>query len=49
MARNRLGEDRFWELRAAGAAAPLDHAIERALGDDDELGDPVEHWASSIE
>jgi predicted ATPase len=43
VARNRLGEDRFWELHAAGAAAPLDHAIERALGDDDQLGDPAEH------
>jgi len=40
VARSGLGEDRFWELHAAGAAAPLDHAIERALGDDDQLGVP---------
>ena len=37
VARNGLGEDRFWELHAAGAAAPLDYAIGRALGDDDHL------------
>jgi predicted ATPase len=49
VARNGLGEDRFWELHAAGAAAPLDHAIERALGDEDELGDPVAVWADSVE
>jgi predicted ATPase len=49
VARKRLGEDRFWELHAAGAAAPLDHAIERALGDDDQLGDPTAHWAGSVE
>jgi hypothetical protein len=30
VARNGRGEDRFWELYAAGAAAPLDYAIERA-------------------
>jgi non-specific serine/threonine protein kinase len=47
-ARNRLGEDRFWELHAAGAAAPLDHAIERALGDNDQLGDPADQ-ADSVE
>lgn len=41
MARNGLGEDRFWELHAAGAALPIDHAIERALGDDDQLGAPA--------
>jgi predicted ATPase len=49
VARNGLGEDRFWELNAAGAAAPLDHAIERALADEDELGDPVGVWADSVE
>jgi predicted ATPase len=49
VARNGLGEDRFWELHAAGAAAPLDHAIERALGDEDQLGDPVAVWADSVE
>ena len=49
VARNGLGEDRFWELNAAGAAAPLDHAIERALADEDELGDPVAVWADSVE
>jgi len=31
VARAGLGEDRFWLLRAAGAAASLDHAVERAL------------------
>jgi predicted ATPase len=49
VARNRLGEDRFWELHAAGAAAPLDHVIERALGGDDQLGGPAERWAGSVE
>jgi predicted ATPase len=49
VARNRLGEDRFWELHAAGAAAPLDHAVERALGDDDQLGEPAQRWADSVE
>jgi non-specific serine/threonine protein kinase len=49
VARNRLGEDRFWALHAAGAAAPLDHAIERALGDDDQLGETAERWAGSVE
>ena len=49
VARNRLGEDRFWELHATGAAAPLDHAVERALGDDDQLGEPAERWADSVE
>ena len=48
VARNRLGEDRFWELHAAGAAAPLDHAVERALGDDDQLGEPTGRWADSV-
>ena len=48
MARNRLGEDRFWELHAAGAAAPLDHAVERALGDDDQLCEPAERRADSV-
>jgi hypothetical protein len=28
-------------LYAAGAAAPLDHVIERALDDDDQLGEPA--------
>ena len=32
IARTDLGDERYWELRAAGAAAPLDQAIERALG-----------------
>jgi non-specific serine/threonine protein kinase len=49
VARNRLGEDLFWELHAAGAAAPLDHAVERALGDDDQLGEPAGRWAGSVE
>jgi hypothetical protein len=37
-ARGGLGDDRFLALHAAGAAAPLDHVIERALGDNDQLG-----------
>jgi hypothetical protein len=37
-ARGGLGDDRFWELFAAGAAAPLDHVMERALDNDDQLG-----------
>ena len=41
IARAGLGDECYWELRAAGAAAPLDHAIERALADADELGEPV--------
>jgi non-specific serine/threonine protein kinase len=40
-ARGGLGDDRFWALHAAGAAAPLDHVIERALDDDDQLGEPA--------
>ncbi len=36
--RGGLGDDRFWRLRAAGAAAPLDLAVRRALGDADDLG-----------
>jgi predicted ATPase len=31
-ARAGLGDDRFWQLRAAGTAAPLDQAVEQALG-----------------
>jgi hypothetical protein len=41
-ARGGLGDDRFWALHAAGAAAPLDHVIERALDDDDQLGEPAD-------
>jgi predicted ATPase len=41
-ARGGLGTDRFWELYAAGAAAPLSHVIERAVDDDDQLGEPAE-------
>ena len=40
--KTRLGDDRFWALHAAGAATPLDHVIERALGDNDQLGDRAE-------
>jgi predicted ATPase len=39
-ARTGLGDDRYWELHAAGATAPPDHAIERALADADQLGEP---------
>lgn len=40
VARGGLGDDRFWASHAAGAAAPLDQAIERALNDNDRLGEP---------
>ncbi len=40
-ARGSLGDDRFWALYAAGAAAPLDHVIERAVDDHDRLGTPA--------
>jgi predicted ATPase len=40
-ARDGLGDDRFSDLYAAGAAAPGDYAIERALEGHDELGDPA--------
>jgi len=36
VARAGLGDDQFWQLRAAGAAAPLDLAVRRALSDTDE-------------
>ena len=41
IARGGLGDERYWELRAAGSAAPLDHAVERALADADTLGAPA--------
>jgi hypothetical protein len=31
-ARASLGDDRYWALHAAGATAPLDEVIDRALG-----------------
>ncbi|HEY7276583.1 MAG TPA: LuxR family transcriptional regulator [Trebonia sp.] len=40
-ARGGLGDDRFWALHAAGAAAPLDHVIERAVDDHDRLDAPA--------
>jgi non-specific serine/threonine protein kinase len=43
VARTALGEDHFWEVHAAGAAAPLDHVIEQALSNADKLGEPAEH------
>jgi non-specific serine/threonine protein kinase len=36
-----LGDERFWALHAAGAAAPLDHVLERALKDHDRLDAPA--------
>jgi non-specific serine/threonine protein kinase len=39
VARDGLGDDRFWRLRAAGAAAPLDEAIARALSDAGSFGE----------
>ena len=41
VARGGLGDERFRELHAAGAAARLDDVIERALDDDDQLGGPA--------
>lgn len=41
IARAGLGDERYWELHAAGAAVPLDHAVDRALADADGLGEPV--------
>jgi len=41
VARSGLGDDLFWRLRAAGAAAPLDEAIELALGDTDTFDEPA--------
>jgi non-specific serine/threonine protein kinase len=48
-ARGGLGDDRFWELHAAGAAAPLSHVIECAVDDDDQLGEPAEHRFRTVE
>ena len=39
-ARSGLGEERFWQLRAAGAVAPAELAVESALNDTSE-GEPV--------
>ena len=39
VARAGLGDDRFWRLRADGAAAPVDVAVARALSDVDTFDD----------
>jgi hypothetical protein len=41
VARAGLGDDRFWRLRAAGAAAPLDEAVARALSDTGTFDEPA--------
>ena len=41
VARAGLGDDRFWRLRAAGAAAPLDEAVARALSDTSTFDEPA--------
>jgi hypothetical protein len=41
VARGGLGDDRFWRLRAAGAAAPRDDAVARALSDTGTFGEPA--------
>jgi len=41
VARDGLGDDRFWRLRAAGAAAPLDEAVARAVSDADPHLEPA--------
>jgi len=38
VARADLGDERFWRLRAAGAAAHVDEAVARALSDTEMLG-----------
>jgi predicted ATPase len=43
VARASLGDDRFWQLRAAGADALPEVAVERALDDLDQFGVPVPH------
>jgi len=43
VARASLGDDRFWQLRAAGADALPEVAVERALDDLDQFGAPVPH------
>ena len=42
VARTGLGDDTYWKLHAAGAAAPPGHVIERALADADQLGEPAD-------
>jgi predicted ATPase len=42
LARTGLGDDMYWKLHAAGAAAPPGHVIERALADADQLGEPTD-------
>jgi non-specific serine/threonine protein kinase len=39
-ARGGLGDEHFWALHAAGAAAPLDHVLECTLKDHDRLDAP---------
>jgi len=41
VARAGLGDDRFWRLRAAGAAAPRDDAVARALSDTCTFDEPA--------
>src|SRR6201996_581121 len=41
VARTGLGDDTYWKLYAAGAAAAPGHVIERALADADQLGEPT--------
>jgi non-specific serine/threonine protein kinase len=40
-ARDDLGDDRFWRLRAAGSAAPLDEAIALGLSDTAVFNEPA--------
>src|ERR1700761_578393 len=42
VARTGLGDDTYWKLYAAGAAAAPGHVIERALADADQLGEPTD-------
>ena len=49
IARSGLGDERYWELREAGTAAPLDYAIERALADADQLGEPTKSGQDTVE
>jgi predicted ATPase len=40
-ARATLGDERYWALRAEGAAAGVDHAVARAMANADDLGAPA--------
>ena len=47
-ARSGLGDERFWQLRAAGAAAPAALAVDRALSDTSE-GEPGSEFRTAAD